>query len=347
MVWGPVSDYAGRRPVFLACLFILSLTCVGLALVPVSAYWLLMVLRCLQAAGSASTIALEFLNEKGLGAGVIGDISTPKERGGFYGMFSIGPMVGPSIGPVVGGVLSQHLGWRFLPETLRSLVGDGSVPPPLIYRPVIPIIKTRGEPCYESRPERKKLQNPLRLLGHVDIIVLLVLNAIATAVYNAFTATISTLLASAYPFLSETEIGLCFLGIGGGMLVGGVGNGKMLDWEYRRLLNKVKGTEEPTTDQPKEKPAKQTVPEDFPIEKARLRLLPLLVALLVVCSCGYGWCIQRQVNLAGPLILQIIVGYISISIMNSTQTLMIDLFPGQGSSISACIVSRIISSAVP
>jgi MFS family permease len=58
MVWGPVSDRLGRRPTFSACLLILSLTCVGLALVPVSAYWLLMVLRCLQAAGSASTIAI-------------------------------------------------------------------------------------------------------------------------------------------------------------------------------------------------------------------------------------------------------------------------------------------------
>lgn len=39
-------------------MIVLSLACVGLALVPTDAYWLLMVLRCLQAAGSASTIAL-------------------------------------------------------------------------------------------------------------------------------------------------------------------------------------------------------------------------------------------------------------------------------------------------
>jgi hypothetical protein len=41
-----------------ACLLTLSLSCVGLALVPTSDYWLLMLLRCLQATGSASTIAL-------------------------------------------------------------------------------------------------------------------------------------------------------------------------------------------------------------------------------------------------------------------------------------------------
>ena len=57
----------------------------GLALVPTNAYWLLMLLRCLQAAGSASTVAL--------GAGVIADIATRAERGGFFGLFSLGPMV--------------------------------------------------------------------------------------------------------------------------------------------------------------------------------------------------------------------------------------------------------------
>lgn len=70
---------------FMGCMLVLSLACVGLALVPTNAYWLLMVLRCLQAAGSASTIAL--------GAGVIADIATRSERGGFFGLFSMGPMV--------------------------------------------------------------------------------------------------------------------------------------------------------------------------------------------------------------------------------------------------------------
>ena len=58
MVWGTLSDHWGRRPTMIACLATLSLSCVGLALVPTSAYWLLMLLRCLQAAGSASTVVL-------------------------------------------------------------------------------------------------------------------------------------------------------------------------------------------------------------------------------------------------------------------------------------------------
>ena len=102
MFWGTISDYFGRRPITAACLLILSLSCVGLALVPTSAYWLLMVLRCLQATGSASTFIIGniylfltlFFISMSAGAGVVGDISSRTDRGGFYGLFMLGPLVG-------------------------------------------------------------------------------------------------------------------------------------------------------------------------------------------------------------------------------------------------------------
>lgn len=58
MFFGALADAVGRRLIYAACLAILSISCVGLALTPTNAYWLLMVLRCVQAAGSTSTIAL-------------------------------------------------------------------------------------------------------------------------------------------------------------------------------------------------------------------------------------------------------------------------------------------------
>jgi len=108
MFWGPMSDHIGRRPTTAACLALLAASCIGLALVPTDAYWLLMVLRCFQAAGSASTIAIGeqarmfsrmpwltvvILVYYSTGAGVIGDISSREERGGFFGLFTLGPMV--------------------------------------------------------------------------------------------------------------------------------------------------------------------------------------------------------------------------------------------------------------
>ncbi|TFY72788.1 hypothetical protein EVG20_g208 [Dentipellis fragilis] len=321
MFWGTLSDRWGRRPMFLGCLLLLSLSCVGLALTPSSDYWLLMLLRCVQAAGSASTIAL--------GAGVIADIASPAERGGFFGLFSFGPMVGPSIGPVIGGGLTQGLGWRaifwflcissavclvviflFLPETLRSMVGDGSVPPPFLYRVgMVPVMrKARHDGTREKIPPRKSFNNPLMLFTYPDVVVLLILNDGHRPV---------------------------FLGHwwrhGGRSLI----TGKMLDREYRVLEDKM--IKQGKFDPEKKMSARDRARDSsFPLEVARLRTMPVFMVLYLGCMVGYGWCLKAQVSIAGPLILQFIMGYAIVSIMNAVQTLLVDLVPAQGSSITAC-----------
>jgi hypothetical protein len=154
-----------------------------------------------------------------------------------------------------------HYLLRFLPETLRTLVGDGSVVPAPIYRPIISIISAKREPSELPKPNRS--WNPFRLLAHFDIVVLLGLNAIVCAVFYGFTATTSTLFEATYPFLNETTIGLCFLASGGGMVIGNLANGRFLDWEYRRIMNDIQRRPEkyPMT-------GGATKEEDsFPIEK--------------------------------------------------------------------------------
>ena len=137
-IFAAFSDSIGRRPTYIFCFAVYILANIGLALTP--SYWLLMLLRAIQATGNSATVAL--------GAGVIADIATPKERGGYLGIFGVGPLTGPSMGPIIGGILAQTLGWRsifwfltifggvftvalllLLPETLRSIVGNGSVKP--------------------------------------------------------------------------------------------------------------------------------------------------------------------------------------------------------------------------
>ncbi|KAH9858031.1 MFS general substrate transporter [Lenzites betulinus] len=347
MFWGTLSDRWGRRPMFIGCMIVLSLACVGLALVPTNAYWLLMVLRCIQAAGSASTVAL--------GAGVIADIAAPAERGGYFGVWGIGPMVGPCIGPVLGGVLADRLGWRaifwflciaagvcavvmvlLLPETLRALVGNGSIRPPKIYQPLIPIIgRTTPDIDASEKPPRRAFANPFLLFTYPDVALLLFFNALVYSVFYGVTATISTLFQPIYPFLNETDTGLCFLAIGGGMLVGGVVTGEVLDKEYqrvkRRMIRQVEADPES-----KIRPEDVTKEEHFPIEYARLRLMPVFFAVYAAACIGYGWCLQAKVNIAGPLILQIVIGWTCVSIMNGAQTILVDLAPSHGSAITAC-----------
>ncbi|KAJ6480631.1 MFS general substrate transporter [Mycena vulgaris] len=329
MFWGTLADSLGmgRRPMFICCLLLLSASCIGLALIPTSAYWLLLFMRC----------------------GVIGDISERAERGGFFGVYNIGPKAGPTIGPVLGGALSESLGWRstfwflciassacavvlilFLPETLRSMVGNGSIPASPLSRPVI-LVVGRGNPPGAGAPlPRKSFQNPLRLLLNADILILLGFNGLVCAVFYGVNASVSTLLHAAYPALSETQLGLCFLAIGSGMLVGSATSGKILDWDYQRVKRSLLA----------EKPV-HAQDDSFPIEKARMRLMPALLACYAACCAAYGWCIERDVSLVGPLLLLIGVGFFSMALMNAVQTLILDLVPGQGSSdnLGRCALS--------
>lgn len=55
---------------------------VGLALTPTDAYWLLLLMRALQATGGSAVISI--------GAGAISDIAEPRERGKFMSIFQCG-----------------------------------------------------------------------------------------------------------------------------------------------------------------------------------------------------------------------------------------------------------------
>lgn len=233
---------------------------------------------------------------------------------------------------------------------MRAVVGDGSIPPPRISRPIFPIIGREHISTSENieRPPRRPFINPLQLFFYPEVTLLLFFNGVVYAVFYGVTASISTLFQEVYPFLSETDVGLCFLAIGGGMLVGTLVNGKILDREYRVVRDKLVRTGALTLEGAKND-------ENFPIEYARFRLMPIWLGIFSACCVGYGWALQERVSLAIPLLMQILstcysifisdttstdslqVGYTIICVMNTTQTLLVDMLPSQGSSITACV----------
>ncbi|CAG9984186.1 unnamed protein product [Clonostachys byssicola] len=350
MLWGPLSDRYGRRPLYLLCLLILFGSTIGLALCPVSQFWLLLLLRALQAGGCASTIAL--------GAGVVGDIASVDQRGGFFGFFNLGPMLAPCIGPAIGGVLSEHLGWRsifwflaifsaacfilillFLPETLRALVGNGSrQPSQRLLRPMIPILgkaETNSFPTDDYQRDGTRKQgsaNPFRLLTYTDILLTLAYTGIVYAVNYTITSTISSSFSAIYPFLSETDLGLCYLPTGVGMILGSTITGKVLDYDYAKMKKRLDSQHQQSES---DVPNDEDNP-DIPLEHTRLRTVPALLIIFVGCIIAWGWCIQSKTHIAGPLALQVAIGYTSISILNSTMTLMIDVVRSQSSGVIAC-----------
>ncbi len=125
------------------------------------------------------------------------------------------PMLGPCIGPIVGGVLADRFGWQalfwfllvlgalvlllivlFLPETLRSLVGNGSIAARGLNRSLVSIWQQRqlarknrqagvvgpDAASLAAKPPRKgwadvKPFAPLKMFREKDVLVLLAFNS--------------------------------------------------------------------------------------------------------------------------------------------------------------------------
>ena len=94
--WGSFSDTIGRRGIFIGTFIVYIIANIALAVS--TNYGELMAFRALQAAGSSATISIgmhprpELDNHllTGVGAGVIGDITTSAERGSLIGIFGGG-----------------------------------------------------------------------------------------------------------------------------------------------------------------------------------------------------------------------------------------------------------------
>lgn len=207
--WGPIADSIGRRPVLISTLIVYIIANIGLALTRNFAG--LMVLRALQAIGSSSTIAI--------GAGVIGDIATGQERGGFMGVFGGIRMFGQAIGPVLGGLLTNYLGFRsifdfllilagivliliiaFLPETLRSIAGDGRMPLRGIYKPLLARSNRNNAPRSQHQEQSPKklsilesLRETIKILAERDAFISLLYGAIIYTIWSMITSSTPSL----------------------------------------------------------------------------------------------------------------------------------------------------------
>ena len=188
----------GRRIAYI-CTFIVFLgACVGLA--NTENYVTLLVLRCLQSTGSASTIAI--------GSGVIGDITTPSDRGGYMGIFQAGLLTPVAVGPIIGGALAGSLGWKaifwfltiysaiflialvvLLPETLRSIVANGALlPPGLVQKFPLKTYQRLTKVQWTNVPDRGKskhidLTGPIRILFSKQVSSIIIFLAIYYAVW--------------------------------------------------------------------------------------------------------------------------------------------------------------------
>ncbi|KAI0285474.1 hypothetical protein BGY98DRAFT_930456 [Russula aff. rugulosa BPL654] len=226
------------------------------------------------------------------------DLQAPLPSGWLLWAVWYRALVAPCLGPIVGGLWLRGLAGgpfsgscasalpllskgfsRILPETLRAIVGDGSIPAGRIYtQPISLIGRHRSAEISSERPARQPFKNPLLMFAYPEIFVLLIFNGTLYAVMYGVTASLTIIFEKVYPYLNEAEIGLCFIPMGLGLLVGSLFSGRAMDSYYRKIKDDL--IRQTRTDSKKYVDL-EAIEKDpsFPIEKARLQILPWVLWL--------------------------------------------------------------------
>ncbi|KAL9593093.1 MAG: hypothetical protein Q9219_007679 [cf. Caloplaca sp. 3 TL-2023] len=352
-IFGPLSDSLGRRPVYLLTLSIYLVGNLGLA-VNEHSYGVLVALRALQSLGASAAFAVSY--------GVVADVCVPSERGKMLGPVSMALNLGACIGPVIGGLVAyKSVGYEwvfwalvvigaillvgvgaFLPETARSIVGNGQGRKRLSgwkqswfiifthwfqgHKQVLGTNESDKHVEHQdtgpARTFRQRLHifNPwvcLRIIFHLDTFLILWMHASFYTVDYCLVAVVPDIYQTIYHF-NEFQIGLAYLPRGAGIIFGGYCVGKTMDYNYRVTAKRIGWTIDSFSGDEL---------SDFPIEQARSRGSLWLLIISTMTLVGYGWAFSKQTHAAVPLILQFVQGFWGTCFYTTYNTLLVDVFP--------------------
>lgn len=362
-VFAPMSDSFGRRPVFLMTFSIYCAASLGLAFNKRN-YVVLLLLRVLQSIGGSAVMSLAYA--------VVADVSVPAERGKILSPMLASTNLGPCFGPVIGGgiVLSTNdtqwcfwtlvifgtsslllIGWT-MPETGRSIVGNGAVRPHALWRTWWSLLtKSHREVWHSDEASIEdnvgksgvgvfSLSNPsssLRLIFYQDTFLTLWSAASPYAVWYCIQASIPIIYSQQYGY-NDLFVSLCFLSGGAGVILGGFVAGRLMDQNYRKVAEKA-GL-----------PVNRIAGDDlreYPIEIARSRGSYLLHLLSICALVGYGWAVERRIHPSVPLIFQFFIGMKCTVVLQWFSTLIVDVFPHKtGTAAASNNIMRCTLSAI-
>lgn len=375
--FAPAADAHGRRLIGIITYVIFTVASLGLAINDISgsrSYVALILLRAMSALGASACASITY--------GVVSDVCIPAQRGTMVGPAISAANVGTVLGPVIGGLISWRTGsgaWVFftlaifgatslvlmiflLPETARSVVGDGSEGRRLektgweefiLLGPrwdqgrgveaeqgegadkkshgMVPgekeVVKTQEQAASDAMKAKKKfvVPNPFSCLSIIlarDTALVLWLASCNYAVWYCVTASIPQIYANIYGW-SELNIGLAYLPAAITIFASGFITGPWNNYKYRKTARE-EGV-----------PADSHRVDGFPIEKARARQLWPSFFCTHLGIVGLGWAVQQRAHPAVPLVIQAIVGFIQSTLFFAFNTLLVDIHPDRPSTASA------------
>lgn len=328
---GDLADRLGRRPIYILMFSFFIGANIGIALV--QNFPGLLVLRMLQSAGSSGLLAVCY--------GVIADITTPENRGGYVGMFDLLINLAVSVGPVIGGLITQYLSWRWIfyflliltssqfllmilvfPETQRKIVGNGSARVSGVYWSLFTWIQrgiTRTDPPERKASKSQWLPNPfacLKIFANIESTMVILLYSLTYNVKMSTQASLGSQCVDIYG-LDYLTAGLVYLPSGVGGVFASFATGKYLDKVYLKDAKSFYGTDDI--------PGRHDYPPEFPIENIRLHGVFLFIVVAVLSTVGYGLALMTQAHVSVMILMQFFIGVSTSCIFTQSATLLTDL----------------------
>ncbi|KAL4732531.1 hypothetical protein ACLX1H_001547 [Fusarium chlamydosporum] len=335
LVIAPLSEMYGRLPLYHVCNVLFVIFNVACALTPNLGG--LIAFRFL--AGLAGSCPLT------IGAGSLADIISKEKRGAAMSSWALGPLFGPVIGPVAGGYLSQAKSWRWSFWVVSILAGAITIMAfvfmretyayALLEKKTKKLRKETGNPKLRSALDKgittKELFSiamvrPTKMLLFAPIVSLLSLYMalVYGYLYLLFTA-MPTLFEKEYHF-SSGSVGLSYLGIGTGSLIGLVVSGATSDPLVRYLTKKNGGERKPEY------------------------RLPLMAAACLIIPAGlfiFGWSAEKKTHWIVPIIGTSFLGVGMIIVFMCISVYLVDAYiEYAASAIAASTVLRSLVGAL-
>jgi DHA1 family bicyclomycin/chloramphenicol resistance-like MFS transporter len=218
LLYGPVSDRFGRRPVLLAGLTLFTVASVVVACAPNAG--VLITSRVVQSIGGCAGLVL--------GRAAVRDAATPDKAAGQLALLTLVMSVVPALAPAVGGYLTAYVHWR-ASYVLLAAMGGLTLLASLLILPETSRERMGGSSAGSLLAGYAILLRSRAFLGYA------VGGACSTTSFYAFMS------ASAFIFENvlhrpTQEVGLYYI-----MLMGGVGAGSFLANRMSRLLSLRRG----------------------------------------------------------------------------------------------------------
>ncbi|KAK9480513.1 major facilitator superfamily domain-containing protein [Lipomyces japonicus] len=333
--WSYLAELKGRRITYLISYSLFFLFNIGCA--RASSVGMLLVFRVLTGGAASSS--------QSVGAGALGDIYIPSQRGRANAYFYLGPLCGPLFAPVMAGALTERWGWRST-QYFLMIVSFASFLSILFGLPETLKKKPIPEDVIQSRKRRKEKNlikyyaylffeyviSPfmaLSLLKHPAFLFAISYSSFGYGCLYLMNTSIPQLFEAAPYNFSEIIIGLLYLPNGIGYITGSLVSGRWSDHIIKKSLKQNNGV---------------LLPE------ARLGFNMICAGILV--SSGlilFGWSAGKKVFWLVPLIGTFMFGFASLMIFTTTLTFLVDSMPNRRSAAVSvntfvrCIVAGIAS----